>query len=638
MVNANAVIIPFGVPSEGRGLGLGLAALVHSSARCDGGPLAIAQLHGRRKDEPPDAAPSLVEAFVPPQTWRDIAGEAREGVEVVLTGVLEPPGDGDGKIQLLAFDARDGRTRAKVDATLDEASAGACLVSALEQIWLPLGGGIGTLEGVRNLSWEPLESVLRAERCALYDPQRGGPHDRLAAMAHLGRAIGDAPLARYPVERLAALGLEAASAPAPDAKLASAAARALARAIDDAPTHVELLEALAAMTLRLGQPREAERRLNTAIAMDPGRTRLYGLLSQALRAQGNLDGALAALEHGLATEDQDPSLLAERGMVHSAKGDLDAAAEAWRMALEREPVQPTAFASLAGLALRQGDAAAAQHLLDTALAAPRAHPDVLRRAVQLALATEQEGIARASRVSRLCAKLLEAAPSDAWASLTLARALVVLGDPTAARARLADVDRIAPVSSASAEAQLLRLTIADARADIELRSVLRAAGSADPRDLADVSARARRLATLHGAWSGWLAAAIAERRQQRWAAARSALGFALEMAPGATAVHLEMADVLLSLGNATGAVTHAERALALEGESPRALLVLARALSGMGREQDGRRVALRLLASHPALEEARALLAKLRPAEPPRAWSARLMDMLSRWRGERSGR
>src|SRR5215472_13541189 len=402
MANPHAVVIPFGVPLEGRGLGLGLAALVHTFAHVEGGGIAIAQLHGRRNDEPVGAPPSPVEAFVPPSAWRDIAGETRAGVGVVLTGTFEPPGEGDGTIQLLAFDARDGKTRARVDARLDETQAGASLVGALEQLWSSLGGELGELKGLRELTWEPLESVLRAERCALHDPTRGGPHDRLAAMLHLGRAIGDAPRARYPVERLAALALETATGASLDGKLASAACRALARAVDDAPTCVELVEALAALQLRLGQPRDAERRLNAAIAMRPKRHRLYALLSQALRAQGQFDGALAALQPATTEAAGDPEVCSERGMVLAARGDLVGAGAAWREALARDPIHPAAFGNLAGLALRLGDTATAQMLVDAALSAPGARLDVLRRAAQLAIATEADGIARASRVARLC--------------------------------------------------------------------------------------------------------------------------------------------------------------------------------------------------------------------------------------------
>ena len=621
--NPPAVVIPFGVPVAGRGLGLGLAALVHAFAHVQGCGIAIAQLHGRRNDDPADAIPSPVEAFVPPSTWRDIAGEGRGRVGVVLTGAFEPPGEGDGTIQLLAFDARDGRTKSRVDAALDEARAGASLVGALEQLWFPLGGEIGALQGLRDLAWEALESVLLAERCALHDPLKGGPHDRLAAMLHLGRAISDAPGARYPVERLAALALETATGPAFDAKIAEAAARALARAVDDAPGYVELIEALAALQLRLGQPREAERRLNAAIAIEPKRSRLYALLSQALRAQGNLDGALAVLPD---VEGQgDPLLCAERGMVLAATGDMGGAEKAWQQACEQDPVHPAAFGGLASLALRDKDGAAAQRLVDAALAATTAHPDVLRRAIQLALATEGEGIARASRVAKLCTRLLELTPVDQWASLALARSLVALGDAAGARARLVDIDRVAPASCAAAEAQMVRLAIDEPAAELQVRSVLRAAQTATREHLADVAARARRLATLHGTWAAWLAAAVAERRRERWAAARGALDVALELAPGATAAHLEMTGVLLALEDAAGAVEHAERALALEGEGQRSLLVLARALVAAGRLDEARQAAARASALQPESEEVKAVLAELHRGNPKGGLSTRLV-------------
>ena len=628
----HAVVIPFGVPLAGRGLGLGLAALVHAFAHVEGGGIAIAQLRGRRNDEPSHTAPYPVEAFVPPAAWRDIAGEARSAVGVVVTGLLEPPGEGEGTIQLLAFDAHDGRTRARVDAPLDESRAGASLVVAFERLWSSLGGEIGALRGLQELEWDSLESVLRAERCALHDPLRGGPHDRLAAMIHLGRAIHDAPTARYPIERLAMLALDTASGPALDSKLASAAARALMRAVADAPMFVELVEALAALQLRLGQPRDAERRLNAAIAHGPRRPRLYALLSQALRAQGNLEGALAALQPALVEFRGDSMLCAEQGTVLAARGDVDGARAAWREALSHDPVHPPAFVGFASLALRTCDTAAAQGLVDTALAAPSVHPDVLRRAVQLALATEGEGLARASRVARLCARLLEMVPGDPWASLTLARAFVALGDLRAARARLAGVYQVAPASAAAAEAQLVRLSIEDPSAELELRSVLRASQSAESGDLGEVAARARRLATLHSAWPAWLAAAVAERRQGRWSAARGALEVALELAPGATAVHLEMANVLMALEDPARAVVHAERALTLEGDGPRALSMLARALAAAGRKPEARDAALRALALQPHADDVKALLEELTKGANESGWGARLISTWKKWR------
>jgi Tfp pilus assembly protein PilF len=625
MVPPHAVVIPFSVPSEGKGLGIGLAALVHAFARTAGGGVALAQLQARRPDDRPDGPSGPVEAFLSPSAWREVAGrgDGPTGVGVVVTGAFEPPMDGEGTIQLLAFDARDGRTCARTDAPVDGEHAGARLVDAFEQLWSSFGGELGGLQGLRELGWDALESVLRAERCALHDPSRGGPYDRLAAMLHLGRAIGDAPGARYPLERLAAIVLEIASGPVLDPKLAAASVRALERALTDAPNSVDLLEALAALTLRLGQPREAERRMNVAIAMAPTRARPYAILGQALRAQGNLDGALAVLQAGRAASKGDPMLSIEQGMVLAARGDLEGAGAAWREVLACEPYNPAAFARLAALALQSHDLSTAQSLVDAALAAREAHPDVFRGAIPLALNSETEGLARASRVKRLCERVLERLPNDATSLLHMAQALLVLGQRVEARTRLDQLDRVAPQSAAAADGQVRRLAMDDPRAHTELQSVLRAANDAAVANLADVAARARHLAIAHNAWHGWLAVAVAERRRSRWSAARGALDTALEIAPGATPVRIEMARTLLALGDAKSALSQAESAVALEGASPPALSILARSLAAVGRTADAREIGRRVLAMKPDDGEVRNMLQKLQH-KPRFAWARNL--------------
>jgi len=64
MASPRAVVIPFGVPEDGRGLGLGLAALVHSFALIDGESVALAQLLSRqppKEEETSTATASPVE-------------------------------------------------------------------------------------------------------------------------------------------------------------------------------------------------------------------------------------------------------------------------------------------------------------------------------------------------------------------------------------------------------------------------------------------------------------------------------------------------------------------------------------------------------------------------------------------------
>jgi tetratricopeptide (TPR) repeat protein len=405
-------------------------------------------------------------------------------------------------------------------------------------------------------------------------------------MLHLGRAIGDAPEARYPTERLASMALDAAAASDRDARAALAAVRALDRATADAPSNLDLIDALAAVLLRLGRPEDAERRMNAVMAKAPDRARSYVLLAQALRAQSKFDAALATLHAGTEWAEPDLMLGIEKGMVLAAMRNFAGAAAAWNEVLARHPVHPIAFARLSALAIRTRDATAAESLIDMALTAPEAPAEVFRHAVQLTLGTEAEGLARASRVLRLCERWVARNPGDHTASLVMVRSLLLMGDRAGARTRLAQVERVAPRSPAAAELAALRLAIDEPAADLEIQSVLRAAHTAPVERLVEISARARRLATLHSAWTAWLAAALAERRRRRWAAARGALEIALELAPGAAIVQLEMAEALIHLDDAAGAVSRVRAALALDGPSAGALALLARALAGAGRTSE----------------------------------------------------
>jgi Flp pilus assembly protein TadD len=585
MAGPRAVVIPFGVPMEGKGLGLGLAALVHNFAQIEGQNVALAHLLAKRTDESSDGVPGPVEAFVPPEAWRDLAGAANAppDVAVVLTGALEPPSSGHGLIQLLAFDAHDGSTRAKAEFHFDGPRAGETLVLAFAEIWSRIEGELGMVRDIGDLDWEPLESVLRAEGCVLHDPVRNGPRDRLAAMLHLGRAVGDAPEARFPAGRLAGIALETAVAPSVDSRLADAALRALTRAAEDAPDQIELLEATAALHVRIGNAAEAESRAVSAITQAPTRTRLYAVLSEARRALGNLDGALDAVDAGLACTSQDPVLVTERGVILAERGDLVGAERAWRGVLHNEPLNPGAFANMASLAVNRHDTPLAQSLVDQVLASPSAHPEVLRRAVHLALATENDGVARASRIAALTTALLARVPVDAWASLMLARASLQMGDKDGALAQLGRVQTFAPDSAFAAEAQRGSFALTDPQATMELEAILRAAFSADPKDLEGLAVRARRLATVHPVWSAWFTVGIIERRRQRWTAARDAFKQALALAKGATPTHVELVGTCIALKDPTAALTHAERVCALEGQNARTLGLLATALLALQR-------------------------------------------------------
>jgi tetratricopeptide (TPR) repeat protein len=647
MSSVRAVVIPFGVPDDGRGLGLGLAALVHSFAQIGGESVALAQLLSRSSgasddandEEPPalarpnEAAP--VEAFVPPHAWKDLTGSSATppGVSFVVTGAFEPPVEGRGLIQLLVFDAKDGRTRAKVEAPVDGASAGKGLIAAFDEAWSQLDGELGDARNIHDLSWEALESVLRAERCALHDPMRGGPHDRLAALVHLGRAIGDAPEARFPASRLASIALEVAVGGANDGKLADAALRALGRATVDAPRNADLVEAIAALELRGGNGHEAERRAREAIAIEPERARLYALLSEARRTRGDLGGALAAIEEGLLHGALDPLLNTERGIVLAERGNLAEAERAWRMVLEERPLYPPAFTNLASLVSERRDALGAAQLVDEALSGGFAHPDVLRRAIQLSLAAEPEGVARASRVGKLAGALVERAPSDPWAMLVLARALAQTGDRMAAARRLSMVEEIAPGSSLAAEAQRGRLALEDPQGALEIEAVLRAAYQASPEDLDAIATRARRLASAHTAWPAYVAVGIAERRLERWRAARDAFAEAIRVSPGCTPAHMEIVATYVALSEPERALRHARRACELDGDTARTLAVLATAYLAGGQREEATAAIDRALELDETDEANRALAERIRAGRGQRpSGLTRLRDIFGRWR------
>jgi len=657
MPTPRAVVIPFGVPDDGRGLGLGLAALVHSFAQIDGESVALAQLlaraqkspqepadaSGAENDEPEDAPPAPaettpVEAFVPPQAWKDLTGNGAAPPEVsfVVTGAFEPPTDGRGLIQLLVFGAKDGRTHAKVEAHVDGENAGQALIAALEEAWSQLPGELGQLGTVReigDLSWEALESVLRAERCALHDPLRGGPHDRLAAMVHLGRAIGDAPEARYPATRLAALALDVAVSTPSDPKLADAALRALLRATEDAPSNADLVEAVAALFLRVGNAEEAERRAHEAIALEPARARIYALLSEARRSRGDLGGALGAIEDGLLHGTMDPLLNTERGIVLAERGQLDDAERAWRLVLDDRPLYPPAYANLASLVMERKDGVASARLVDDALKyLSAAHPDVLRRAIQLALAAEPEGIARAARIATLAGILVDRAPSDPWATVILARSLAQTGDRREAVRRLSQVEQMAPTSSFASEAQRGRFALEQPQASLEIDAVLRAAYNCPPEDLETIAARARTLATAHGVWPAFFACGIAERRRERWRAARTAFEESIRVSPGCTPAHMELVGACVALSDSEHAVEYARRACQLEGESARTLAVLATALLAAGQRDEAALAIDKALALDASDEANRALAERIRAGRARTSTLTRLRDIFKSWR------
>lgn len=594
-------------------MGLGLAALLHHFARTDGETLALAQLLSRPADQ--KVNPTPVEAFLSPDAWRELEarGDAPRGVEIVLTGGFEPPEGASGVLDLLAFNPKTGLVLASVEITVRMDDAGKSVAEAFDRVFREVGGQLDLGARIGDLDWEPLESVLYAERAALYDPLRAEPHDRLAALIHLGRAVEESPASRYPAGRLAHLALETAATG--DRKLAEAGHRALSRAASDAPTSIELLEACAALELRFGGSVEAEAAALSALARAPKRSRLFALVSEARRMRGDRSGAGDILQQGFAKAGPDPVLFTERGMLCTEVEDMAGARGAWEEALRFEPIFAPAYLNLASYALHTQDETTGQKLVDRVLSASDSHPEVLRRALVLALAFEPEGLARAARIAKIGERLLAHSPGDAWTHLTTAHALARLGSRDEARRRFLHVEAVAGETSLAAEASRGRFELDDPQAAAEIETVVRGVLAAEARDLPALVVRSRALSAAHKIWMPRFALGVAERRTGNLQNAYRAFEDTIAMAPGCVEAHLELSKLAIDLDRPLDAVAHGEYAFKLAGQVREVLVVLARALACAGQEAEARAVLARLESISPGDANAREIAADMERGE-----------------------
>jgi tetratricopeptide (TPR) repeat protein len=162
--------------------------------------------------------------------------------------------------------------------------------------------------------------------------------------------------------------------------------------------------------------------------------------------------------------------------------------------------------------------------------------------------------------------------------------------------------------------------------------VLRAAYSAAALDLETIAARARTLATTNNVWHAWFAVGIAERRRERWRAARDAFSEAIRVAPGCTPAHMEIVAAHIALGDPEAGLEHAKRACELEGESARALSVLATAHLAAGKRDEAAAAIDRALELDGTDEANRALAERIRAGRSRTSTLTRLRDIFTRFR------
>ena len=162
--------------------------------------------------------------------------------------------------------------------------------------------------------------------------------------------------------------------------------------------------------------------------------------------------------------------------------------------------------------------------------------------------------------------------------------------------------------------------------------MLRAAYHAPTEDLDAIAARARTLAMLHSVWAAYFAVGIAERRLERWRAARDAFGEALRVSPGCTPAHLEIVGAHVALEDPESALDHAQRACELDGDTARTLAVLATALLAAGQRDEALDAIDRSLALDATDEANRALAERIRAGRSRTGTLTRLRDTFARWR------
>lgn len=273
MIDARAIVVPFGTAEPG--LGLGFAALMHGFLRLDRSPVGFAQLRGEAKGTAP--AP-LIEALVEPTSWVAMAKRAPDrpvGIEHVITGSLGSPEaageEDDATFTVRVFSEVDARVLVHATREFDEENAGRVLVSLLRDSLEPLGYVLGPVADLATLSWEALASVLRAEKAALLDATPHGPGDPVAAMMHLARAVSDSPENVYAARRLAAFAHAYAEAHRFAKPEAENVLRTLEGAVRDAPEQLELAEALALVHAHGGESARAETIAQGILERDPSR-------------------------------------------------------------------------------------------------------------------------------------------------------------------------------------------------------------------------------------------------------------------------------------------------------------------------------------------------------------------------------
>ena len=272
------------------------------------------------------------------------------------------------------------------------------------------------------------------------------------------------------------------------------------------PKHPDALNLLGLVTLQRGQPREAEQLIRRAIAITPTQAGFHNNLGEALRATGDLAGALAAYLEAVRLAPEFAQGWGNVALCQLAAGRPQEAAQSASRAVSLAPRAAEAHNVLGLVEKATGRLAPAIAAFQAALAVAPGNPQALGN-----LADTLREAGRFGEAAAVCRQLAEQTPTDAKLWWLLAENLRAAGD-----------------NEAAAEA---------ARRSMELA----------PEALEPV-----------------LTLEVALRAEGRIAESADCLRAALRIAPGRAATHNNLGMSLMALGERGEARACFERALELE--------------------------------------------------------------------------
>ncbi len=182
-----------------------------------------------------------------------------------------------------------------------------------------------------------------------------------------------------------------------------------------APEHADAWHYSGLAAFQSGDVDAALERLRRAIAVEPGRPRIYSDLGAALRLKGQLEEAREALERAVSADPGHTQAWHNLGMTHRARGDLARAAECLERAVSLDPALAVSHNALGTIRQASGDL---QGALGAFRAATQANPQFAEALSNLGLALHETG--RSGEAEQMLKRALSVAPNLAGAHFNLA--------------------------------------------------------------------------------------------------------------------------------------------------------------------------------------------------------------------------